>query len=325
MNKIVLRYVLFCIIAASVIFFLLRGRSPFGRINSSFSPGSDREITRIEITGGEMRLDLRKDAGKWTVNNGEEARGNAIDFIIRVLYEMKIKSPVSDDLFEEVITKKGVTPERVKVFDGRRLLSSFFVFRTGSNLYGNIMKKTPGSKPYITYVPGYEGDIGFCFTPDELFWKPYTLFRYLPSEISEVSLENLSDPQYSFSIIKKGTGFVLTDLERELEGWDSVYVVRYLTYLFSIPFENWAFELTTDEEEKIVKEEPLYRITVKDNRGVEQSVRLWQRWNYIDGKKVADDNRLWGMTGRGHRIFIVRYFDVDPILKKRSYFFNDNI
>jgi hypothetical protein len=325
MNRTIIRYVLFCSFAAAAILFLLRGRSPFGGINSSFSSDTKNEISRIEISGKEKRVDLRKNAGKWTINNGEEARENAIEFLISVLYEVKIKSPVSDDLFDEVITKKGVNPEKVRVFSRRRLINSFSVYRTESNQYGNIMKKKAGSKPFITSVPGYEGDIGFIFTSEELFWKPYTLFRFLPSEISEASLENFSQPQHSFSIIKNGSAFVLTDLERQLAGWDSVNVGRYLTYLFNIPFEKWALELTNDEEEKIVNEEPLYRITVKDNKGVEQSVRLWQRWNYTDGKKVADDDRLWGMKDKGGRIFIIRYFDIDPILKKRSYFFDENI
>jgi hypothetical protein len=325
MNKILIRYVLFCIITAAVIFILLKGRSPFGRLNSSFSCDRNREITRIEISGADKEIDLIKNAGKWTVNNEEEARENAIDFMIRILYEIRIKSPVSDEMFEEVNTKKGVTPERIKVFDRRRLLGSFFVYRTESNLYGNIMKKKSGSKPFITYVPGYEGNIGYFFNPDELFWKPYVLFRYLPSEISEVRLEDFSQPQNSFSIIKKGTAFVLTDLERELPGWDTMKVARYLTYLFNIPFERWAPELTTAEAEEIVKENPLFRITVKDLRGMEQIVRLWQRWNYVEGKKVADEDRLWGMTGRAGHICILRYFDIDPLLKKRIYFFNDNI
>ena len=36
--------------------------------------------------------------------------------------------------------------------------------KPASNIYGNIMKMKSGSKPFIVYVPGFEGDIGSGFT-----------------------------------------------------------------------------------------------------------------------------------------------------------------
>ena len=37
--------------------------------------------------------------------------------------------------------------------------------------------------------------------------------------------------------------------------------------------------------------------------------------------KSNDSDRLWGKTDNSDELFIMRYFDVDPILKRRSYFF----
>ena len=96
---------------------------------------------------------------------------------------MKIKSPVSAELFKSEITEKGIEPVRVKVYENRKLIKSFLVYKTSSNSYGNIMKIRERSKPFIVYVPGYDGDIGSAFTLNELFWQPYTVFNLLPSEI----------------------------------------------------------------------------------------------------------------------------------------------
>ncbi len=82
------------------------------------------------------------------------------------------------------LVSKKVKPVRVRVFENNKLLASFLVYKTGSNMYGNIMKIKEKSKPFIVYVPGYEGDIGSGFTMNELFWLPYTIFNLLPSEIS---------------------------------------------------------------------------------------------------------------------------------------------
>ena len=82
------------------------------------------------------------------------------------------------------ISDKGIEPVKVKVYEKRKLIKSFLVYKTPSNSYGNIMKIREGSKPFIVYVPGYEGDIGSAFTLNELFWQPYTVFNLLPSEIA---------------------------------------------------------------------------------------------------------------------------------------------
>ena len=34
-----------------------------------------------------------------------------------------------------------------------------------------------------------------------------------------------------------------------------------------------------------------------------------------------DSDRLLGKTDESNELFIMRYFDIDPLIKKRSYFF----
>jgi hypothetical protein len=34
-----------------------------------------------------------------------------------------------------------------------------------------------------------------------------------------------------------------------------------------------------------------------------------------------DSDRLWAKTDEKDDLFIMRYFDIDPLLKKKSYFF----
>ncbi len=207
---------------------------------------------------------------------------------------------------------------RVKVYESRKLLNDFLVYKTRSNIYGNIMKNNERAKPFIVYVPGYDGDIGSAFTMNELYWQPYTIFNLLPSEIASVSFENLSDEASSFSILKSGDGYLLTDGENALDGWDTGLIRRYLSYFTFIPFEAWALDLSEAEKEKILSREPAYRITVKTSGGKNTVLSLWER---VNGDGTMDSDRLYGRTGTTDEIFVVRYFDIDPILKKREYFF----
>lgn len=299
------------------IIMITRGRSPFGSRESQFSTGDVREITKIEFSGNRKKLTLEKRNDGWVVNGIHEARKSGISFILRILTEIKIKSPLSPGLFRSEITAKNIAPIRVRVFSGSRLTRSFLVYKTGSNIYGNVMKRREGAKAFIVNVPGFDGDIGSAFTTDELFWEPYTVFNLLPSEIESVGLENFTDQSASFTITTSLNKYTLCSANGVAGKFDTAQVRRYLSYFTWIPFEKWAFDLSAAEKNKILSTAPAARITIKKSQGGEIVLTIWEKINN-DGSK--DSDRLWAKTGDRNDLFVMRYFDIDPVLKKRSYF-----
>jgi hypothetical protein len=320
-GRIIKYSILLIAIIPVVFFFLTRENAPFGGRNSSFAVATDKEITGIEFSDGKTSLKLAKKGDKWMVNDKLETRKSSILFIRQILQGLEIKSPVSQELFDNEILKKNIKPVRVKVFENKRLIKSFYVYKTPSNIYGNIMKMREGAKPFIVYVPGYETEIGSAFTMQELFWQPYTIFNLLPGEISSVSLDNFSDPGSSFMIKKNGHTFILTDLTKEVTGWDTSRIIRYVSYFVHVPFESWDFNLSREDKEKLQNTRPAYRIVASNNNGGKIGLTLWERTVSDQGTLKKDTNRLWAKTDTVDEIFIVRYLDIDPILKKRSYFF----
>ena len=298
---------------------LLRNRSPFGRDQTSFSANAAVEITRIELSSDTAVLSLDRKGEKWFVNGMYEARSSEVSFITHIVTGMKIKSPVSPVLFDELVIQQNIRPVRIRVFENRKLLSSFLVYKTNSNIYGNIMKVRERAKPFIVHLPGFEGDIGSVFTTAELFWLPFTLFRFLPSEIASVDFENIADPQASFKIERSNGSFSLYGYGNLTQGWDSARVRRYISYFTLVPFENWALDIDEEERKKIIAGEPLCNITFAETKGGKIKLTLWEKKDPETGMK--DTDRLWGKTDNREELFILRYFDIDPLLKKISYFF----
>jgi len=314
----------FSVIAVPVfvlMIFLLKDRSPFGGENSSFSVQTGKEITRIELKDNTGSLNLEKKGEEWLVNKNLETRKSSILFILKLLKEMEIKSPVAPELYEKEILEKGISPVRVKVYEKNKILKSFLVYKTTSNGYGNIMKLKESSKPFIVYVPGSELEIGSAFTLNELFWQPYTIFNLLPSEIFTVTFENIADTGSSFRIKNKNHVLKLSGGSKELSGFDTSRLIRYLSYFTHVPFESWAFNLSADEREKITDGKPLCRIEVVSSAGEQKVVTLWERTIDEKGINIKDTDRLWAKTGNNDALFIIRFTDIDPLLKKRSYFF----
>ena len=316
-----IRNILFLLLLILVLGFIFRDRLPFGNKNTTFAVDNQTDITRIEFSDNQKDLVLEKKDNGWIVNGEHETRKSSISFILRVLGEMKVKSPVSPEKFKEDIIEKEITPVKVRIYGKSRVLKSFLVYKTPSNSYGNIVKLRERSKPFIVSVPGYEVNIGSAFVLNDLYWRPFTLFNLLPSEIASVRFENLADTTASFSVSAKNNHYAVSDLKSELIGFDSLLVRRYLTYFTWIPFETWAFDLAQEEKMSIESRSPLYRITVTDRTGKTTVLTLWEKELTENGDKVPDGDRIWGKTAGNDELFIMRYFDIDPILKKRSYFF----
>lgn len=304
------------VILAGAVMVLAGRHSPFGKKNTSFAAEPQREITKIVMSGSDRELVLLNPDGRWMINGKTETRKSSVSHILRILKEMTIKSPVSPGLFDSVVVRNDIEPVRVKAFENRKLLTDFLVYKTTSNIYGNIMKKSERAKPFIVFVPGQDADIGSAFTLNELYWQPYTIFNLLPSEIISVKFENLADTSSSFSIFRSGKTYEFIPFRINTSASDSVLVRRYLTYFTFIPFESWALAMNQEEREKILAESPAYRIDVKTHDR-EIVLSLWERKN-PDG--TTDSDRLYGKLADTDQLLIVRYFDIDPILKKREYF-----
>ena len=319
MNKILTSVALISGLTVILLIIIFKNRIPFGRSNSSFGTDPLSEITQIEFSDKERELSLVKNGDEWLINGTLEVRKSSIFFIERILREMKIKSPVSEELFYKEITEKGIKPLRVRVYAGMKMINSFFVYKTRSNSYGNIMKKRERSKPFIVFVPGYDNDIGSVFTLNEFYWQPYKVFNLLPSEIYSIIFDNIADSASSFSIVSEDHKYNLSGIEGNLSGWDSTLVTRYLSYFTMIPFESWAFDLESEEKDYIESQKPLYIITVVNTKGFKTVLTLWKRISAENN--TFDSDRLFGKTDDMENLFIMRYFDIDPIIKKKSYFF----
>ncbi len=303
-------------LAIIVAFLIFTDNSPFGKGNSSFAVDHNIKVTKVEFSQNNNKLTLEKKGDAWVVNDKYETRESGINFIEKVITGIEIKSPVSESTFKKEITDKNIEPIKVKVYEGNKVVRSFLVYKTDSNIYGNIMRMKANSKPFIVNVPGYETNIGYAFTLNENYWRPYTLFNFLPSEISEVSLSNISDPEYSFVITNNNGKYQMSSQGNILTGWDTSRVERYLTYFSMVPFESWQFDL--DEEAlSEVSGSPFINISVNSTADKNVSVNFWQKKT----NGLIDTDRLWAKFDDNDNYVVVKYYDIDPILKRNSYFF----
>jgi hypothetical protein len=294
----------------------------FGKQDTGFAVPAGTEITRIEMTQGDEKVILSKGGAGWMVNGARETRKSAVSFLLQTITEMAIKSPVSDELFETEIIEKQIVPVRVKVWSGKRLANNFLVYKTESNIYGNIMKRGERNRPFIVSIPGYEGAIGSNFNMNELFWMPFTVFSYIPGNIASVKVEYPISTEESFVVNNPSLRGDDTAAGSNYNTFDNARIKRYLSYFTWVPFESWAFDITEAAADSVIASEPLATITVTLSDGDTGRLTIWERTLHVDGRATIDTDRAWGRRDNG-KLFVVRYFDIDPLLRRKSYFFGD--
>lgn len=318
-KQILLFTILLILLAIAAI--IAGSRGSFSRRSVSFAVEEEREITRIVMSReGEESIILERNGTDWILNGKENARTSAVNLLLRTVRRMEIKSPVSEEMFEREIMDNDIEPVEVKVWSGRRLLTSFLLYSTKSNSYGNIMKRGKRSPAFILSVPGYRWHIGSHFNMDERYWLPFNIFSLNPVDIQSVELLYRDNPDDSFLITNPyiSTGD-MPDHLYWVENPDTTTLQRYFSYFIWVPMESYILDMPQEEVQSVTESPPFVTITVTSVDGSKEELLLWER--SLPGEEgTVDTYRVLGMTAERQQLFVARYYDLDPVLRKRSYF-----
>ena len=184
------------------------------------------------------------------------------------------------------------------------------------------MKRSLKSKPFFVSLPGYESDPGSHFIADEKFWMPYNIFNLEPDAIESIDLRFKDPDMDDVSIRMEGDDKGVYINGDSLEGVDNESVRRYISYFTFVPFENWAFDLDPEIRSEMLASDP--EIVLELNMdGKVIDARFWSKYNETAEGLTPDTDRLYGTLNNGKDFFVVRYFDLDPLIKTADYFISD--
>ena len=311
------------VVLLALILILGRKGDPFGNKNSSFAIPGDKDITSIIIEPPDgQSLELRKSEEGWLVNGKSEVRESAVSFILTTLHNIQINSPVSDEIFLDEVSVSGKAPVQVKVGGGKGRETGFLIYPATESFTRSVFRRNERSKPFTVTVPGYEGDPGTFFVADPRFWEPYRIFSLHPDSIKSVSVRYLDPQMSSFLLSSAADTWEVSNGKMQSEEAAGDKVGRYIAWFGFVPFETWDFGLTTAEKQSIKEVDAEIVIEVEKISGSTIKLELWTRSLPSENGPVPDTDRLYGSTNNGDDIFIVKYFDIDPLLKSAEYFTN---
>ncbi|MDT8400375.1 MAG: hypothetical protein RQ743_01665 [Bacteroidales bacterium] len=310
------------IIVLIIALFLIGRHVPFGAGNSVFNLENAEGVTSISIVSDNSSVNLERRTDKWYVNGKEPARQAAVESLLKIIRDIRIKSPVSSDVFNDILRDGDTQRTDIKIYDDRRIVQSFHIYSNPSYEVPCIMRKRDDAKPFFVHVPAYDLDPGTFFIADQRFWMPNTLFSTSPGMIKEIHFEYFETPDSSFSISINGSQVSFRSEIYVNETIDTTAVGRYLSYFTYVPFESRVLDMTRAAMDSIRQDPPYFKLELIGRGADTTSLLTWTRIFKGGSKNLKDTDRLWGSIN-GEDLLIFRYYDLDPLIKGPSYFISD--
>lgn len=294
-------------------------------------------ITKIFLADKKGReVTLERKGNIWRLNDQYNVRPDAIQTLLFTISKVDVKEPVGKSAQDNVVKQLSAKAIRCEIYKGEELVKAYYVGAETQDLTGTYMilidleTMKPSAKPFITYIPGFEGYLTTRYFTEEEGWRDRTVFQYVPSEITSVKLETPYTPELSYELTVKGNNDYEIKMLKDnkvLEGIDTFAVKQYLSYFQQLNFESFEVHINEKQIDSVKRSQPINILTVIDNKGKVNKVKFFARKpkqeGMIDpsGKPIIfDQERMDALLENGKDFVIVQYFQFGKVMPPAYYF-----
>ncbi len=305
----------------AVVLVLMFGR-PLFRGATSFGFPNANKVRHIVLNDGAQHMELDRHSGRWYINNGDEmAQQDKVADALYALQMLEVKYPLPTEL-TDAIPSSGL---RVMVSGWLGSLRGYTLYKVDSLLVGVVRE----GKPYVLQVRGNEElDIFSLLDANALSWRKTLLVNLLPTQIASVAVEDLGNPERSFTLSVDTLGNAeLLEMYSGTEHTrlDMDHVKRYLSYYRGLSVERYATELSEDDAEAILMGDAAYMITITNREGVTQVIKLYyipvgDELDAFGRPTKVDLNRCYLQQDDDTHLAVALWVDFDILLKDMKFF-----
>ena len=282
-------------------------------------------IRTVEISTGARTLVLGREASSWKVNGIYPVRAERISGLMMLISRLEVSTPVSVSLVEQVrdcLFREGrlVT---ILLDDGSS--KSYRVCSGKGPEEDTYMMLVQSDIPFIMEVRGYRNaGLEELYALETEYWRDHVILNFLPDEIEYISVEHRLDPGTSFHLQRNEAGTF--DLAGGVlpETWlqpDPDNLAQYLQYFTRVGFEDYTDIQQLSEKAIRMGEESDHILKISSSKGGQILIRFYSIYT-IDSKGIImpDLNRLLARINDEEELLLVKYMEIDPVLKPFSYF-----
>jgi hypothetical protein len=338
MKKNKISIILVIILGALSCWFIINKQS--GTIKETlrdFAVADTASITKIFLadkSGNTITLE-RQLKGNWTVNGKYNVRPDALETLLTTIKKIDVKEPVGKSAQDNVTKRLAAKAVKCEIYQNNKLTKAYYVGTETQDQTGTYMilidleTMKPSARPFITYIPGFDGYLTTRYFVEEKGWRDRTVFQYVPSDITSVKVEVPSNPTYNYELSVKGNNdYQVKTLANNqvLTNLDTLAVKQYLSYFQQLNFESFEVELKQYQIDSVLKSQPLNILTVTDTKGISNKVMFYARENRkrvlgADNKPLPfDPLRMDALLEDGKDFVMLQFYIFGKVLPASSYF-----
>lgn len=272
------------------------------RKTATFAYADTATISKIVIYKQAETITLQRSQYGWILNGTTPAEP---EFMIPL---MKILSGIQAiGVAAAGVEVRSPMSAEVSVYVGNKQVRHFLLGPTAQS--GTCAMLLPKGKTYKVEVPGYQSLINLVCTVSSTNLRGRTLVSLPSNALHSIVMQNFAQPNESFILELQPRGFRLATYPDgiNLTNVDTLKVVRFVEQFASKKVETYINE-TADVT-------AANRLTISLKDGSE----MWFETCPIMQNGQPNPDQLLVRTGNGETA-VATYFELDPILKRASYF-----
>jgi hypothetical protein len=340
--------IVFLVVLAIIAAFMLFNKrfSSFRQQNNMFAVSDTSTITRFFLadkSNNTVKLE-RSLGGKWKLNDKYDVNPSMVEIMLNTFCSIDVKAPVaksSRNTIIRLLAAKSVKTEiyqkvyrinifdKIKLFPHDKLVRTYYVGDVTRDNSGTFMLMEGSDDPYIVSIPGFKGFVTTRYSALEGDWRSHAVFNSRIPDISSLSVVFNEAQAKSFRITNlNNKSFTLVSLidGRNIEQFDTITVVRYLSLFKSLNFENVLDDLSKHKYDSIVSSVPTYEITLTDRLGKSHTLKTWKRKADFDQVDLLgnptewDIERMYGLVDSSEYLVSLQYFVFNDVLMPLQFF-----
>ncbi len=328
MKNIKIYIILLVLIIIAGIYYFSNSKGSLNLRNTSFSNESTEDITKIQISSPESRVELTKESDNWKVNNKYWATEKYIENLLLATQRVVISSPVSKAEKQQIVSILKADGILVEFYKKNRSIKKFYVSKPSMNPSKTYMMMEKSDEPFIVKIPAFKGLLAQLFVIDENYWRNKTVFDYQPQNIENIAVNYSKNKEKSFRIINYNNGtFALQNLSNESfeKDFNVDKVARYFTYFQRITFEDVVQDLNQEKIDSVLESLPYCEIEVEDITGGKNKIAIYRKpskreLDEFGNKVLFDYDRAYASFNNNHELITIQYYIFDPLFKEIDYF-----
>lgn len=294
------------------------------------------KIFLADKRGNSITLQKNTDGKGWMLNGKYSARMDLVNTLLLTMKKVDVKEPVGKKAQDNVVKQLAAEAVRCEIYQDDKLVKAYYVGSQTQDMTGTYMilidleTMKPSAKPFITYIPGFEGYLSTRYVTDEKTWRDRTVMHYIPTDIKSVKLEVPDSPEMGYELTVKGNNdyeVTMLDGHKAVADIDPVAVKQYLSYFQQVDFESLDLAMSQKEIDSTLKSKPINVLTVTDNAGKVNKISFYARKPKTadrigeDGKPLQFDlDRMNAMLENTKDFVLVQYYVFGKLMPPAAYF-----